>query len=173
MTETTEEKDPIELAKSHIGSLHGFSEYCDYLYSRQGHTSPAGDFLCAISKLVNSLTEERDELKDRNDKLEKRDRHPSHRFEPEQYVCACTRSEWNHLTYFGSCPHCEEKYRTPEQALNGLEEENKAYIKFKKSVLNSIKDCREVEPNLATCFENTCGIIELESFLNKSKGEEE
>ena len=67
----------------------------------------------------------------------------------------------------------QEHITSLKSLLSKAEEENKAYIKFKESVLNSIKDCREVEPNLATCFENTCGIIELESSLNKSKGEEE
>ena len=69
MTETTE-TDPIEKAKAHITGLPGFSEYCDYLYSRQGHDlPPAGDFLCAISKLVTSLTKEREELKVKVDEL--------------------------------------------------------------------------------------------------------
>ncbi len=47
-----------------------------------------------------------------------------------------------------------------------------SYENFKDSVLRSIKDCREVEPSLADCFENTCGIHVLLASLNK-EGEEE
>lgn len=63
MTETTEEKDSIDEAIAHLAGLNEFLEFRDYLNSRQGHTAPAGDFLCAISKFVTSLTKERDELK--------------------------------------------------------------------------------------------------------------
>lgn len=67
MTETTEEKDPFEKAKTHICGLPGFSEYFDYIRARKGHQPPTNDFLSAVSKYITSLTKERDDLKNKID----------------------------------------------------------------------------------------------------------
>lgn len=147
MTETTEEKDPFEKAKTHICGLPGFSEYFDYIRARKGHQPPTNDFLNALSKYITSLTKERDELKEK--------------IEPNEYYCtACRDCNWEGSSKFLrvsqfdecdiTCPCCHSKNLVDtnielndNQSISNLHE----YIDMQEFRISSIKSTSRVIAN--------------------------
>ncbi|MBO6550722.1 MAG: hypothetical protein JJ964_14020, partial [Rhizobiales bacterium] len=147
MTETTEEIDPFEKAKTHICGLPGFSEYFDYIRARKGHQPPTNDFLYAVSRHIASLTKERDELKEK--------------IEPNEYYCtACRDCNWEGSSKFLrvsqfdecdiTCPCCHSKNLVDtnielndNQSISNLHE----YIDMQELRISSINSTSRVIAN--------------------------
>jgi len=148
MTETTKEQKEVEaIIQSLEGENNNFKRMAQIIeglinYSKQ------------LEEQVTSLTKERDEIK-----FKARD----HSHMISAVIKAKNKLQddvWAH----------KREINNLKSHLSNREKEIEPYENFKDSVIRSIKDCREVEPTLADCFERTCGVHVLLASL-KSKGE--
>ena len=182
MTEKTKEKDPIEKAKAHITALSGFSEFREYLNSRQGHTAPAGDFLCAISRHITSLTKVIDELKTKID--------PN-----EYYGTKCSECGWEGSSKFvrvhhyhddcdTACPVCNsndlidlDKNISDEHSIQNLTiaidiRDNELHEKIsslESQLSNREEEIKELkDPNKRLVDEEGEGIVEYQQFIESN-----